>query len=236
MAKQFTNFAVLFSLDNIQVYKKMKKYSLPDKNQQIETVILANGVFPSHSIPLSILNNCQYLVCCDGAVNNLIKTEKEPNVIVGDCDSLSDENLIRYSDIMHRIAEQDTNDLTKAVQYCIQQNKRKITILGATGKREDHTIANVSLLCEYMQEADVEMITDYGVFIAINKDSILESYPKQQVSLFCMDQQPITTHNLVYPINNKSFTSWWQATLNEATQEEFIVETKGKTIIYRAFT
>jgi len=213
----------------------MKPYKLPVTGRQTETVILANGEFPSHPVALSILNNCNYLVCCDGAINSLGKTDKMPDAIVGDCDSLSEENLIRYEDIIHRITEQDTNDLTKAVHFCLQQDRSKITILGATGKREDHTIANVSLLCEYMKECDVEMITDYGIFIGINKTSAFESFKNQQVSLFCIDRCIVSSHNLAYAISKQVFTNWWQASLNESTGDEFIIDTDGRTIVYRAF-
>lgn len=213
----------------------MKTYKLPDINEERETVILANGEFPSHAIPLSVFDKSKYLVCCDGAINNLENTDKKPNVIVGDCDSLSEENLLKYVGIIHRIPEQETNDLTKAVNFCLEQNRRKITILGATGKREDHTIANVSLLCEYMMDADVEMITDHGVFVAIDKTSLFSSYPKQQVSLFCVDKSPLTSRGLMYPINDQIFTNWWQATLNESIGDEFTIETSGRTIVYRAF-
>ncbi|WP_165043330.1 thiamine diphosphokinase [Dysgonomonas sp. ZJ709] len=213
----------------------MKKYTLPVINQQIETVILANGEFPTHPITLSILENSKYLVCCDGAINNLSHTNKIPDAIVGDCDSLSKENQLRFSNIIHRISEQDTNDLTKAVHFCIEQSRKKITILGATGKREDHTIGNISLLCEYMKCGDVEMITDYGVFVGIETNSAFESSLKQQVSLFSIDRCKVTTHNLLYPVTNHEFTNWWQATLNEATDKEFCIETNGRMIIYRAF-
>lgn len=213
----------------------MKAYNLPYINQEVETVILANGEFPSDSISLSIFDKSKYLVCCDGAINNLINTDRSPDAIVGDCDSLSQENLLKYADIIHRISEQETNDLTKAVNFCLDQDRRKITILGATGKREDHTIANVSLLCEYMMDADVEMITDHGVFVGISKPSLFKSFPQQQVSLFSIDKEPITSHCLKYPIDNHIFTNWWQATLNEAIGDEFIIETIGRTIVYRAF-
>lgn len=213
----------------------MKKYKLPTAAQKVETVILANGEFPSHAIPFSILNHCDYLVCCDGATNSLHKTSKSPDAIVGDCDSLSEENRIRYSSIINRISEQETNDLTKAVNFCRKLNRKTITILGATGKREDHTIANISLLCEYMQDCDVQIITDYGIFIAIDTPSLFESTVGQQVSIFCIDKYPITTNNLKYPIKDQTFSNWWQATLNESTDSEFTIDTKGRMIIYRAF-
>ncbi|WP_029905902.1 thiamine diphosphokinase [Prevotella sp. 10(H)] len=213
----------------------MKKYYLPLPDREMETVILANGEFPSHSVPLAILNNSKYLVCCDGAIDNLIKTGRIPDAIAGDCDSLSKENAVRFKDIIHRNPDQETNDLTKSVQFCIEQGRKNICILGATGKREDHTIANVSLLWEYMKEVNVEMITDYGVFVAIDSDSVFESKEGQQVSLFSIDNKPITLKHVKFPVNDHVFTNWWQATLNEATGNEFLVETSGRTIVYRAF-
>lgn len=208
---------------------------LPDINRQTDTVILANGEFPSHPIALSLLDNCKYLVCCDGAINNLVKAGKLPDAIVGDCDSLSEENLVRFAGIIHRIPEQETNDLTKAVHFCLQQGRTKLTILGATGKREDHTIANVSLLCEYMKDADVEMVTDYGIFTAIGTDSLFESKAGQQVSLFCIDRCRLTSYNLLYSIKDQIFTNWWQATLNESEDAEFRIDTDGRVIVYRVF-
>lgn len=213
----------------------MKKYKLPTTDKETNTVILANGDFPTHTIPLSILHNADYIVCCDGAINNLSKTDIIPDAIVGDCDSLTEENNRRFAGIIHRTKDQDTNDLTKAVHFCIQQGYKKITILGATGKREDHTIGNISLLCEYMKEAEVEMITDYGIFIAIDKPSAFESIEGQQVSLFSIDGSNVTSHNLVYPLNDLPLVNWWQGTLNESMGDEFTIETSGRLIVYRLF-
>lgn len=213
----------------------MKIYNLPHINTETETVILANGKFPKNPIPLSILDNCKHLISCDGATNKLVATNRRPHAIVGDCDSLSDDNKVRFSDIIHRFADQETNDLTKAVNFSVANGWKNITILGATGEREDHTIANISLLCEYMPFADVKMVTDYGVFVAINKTSTFESYKGQQISLFCLDKLPISVKNLVYKIENQVYDRWWQATLNESQGDEFIVETEGLVIVYRLF-
>lgn len=213
----------------------MKRYTLPSINKNTETVILANGKFPQHQIPLALLDNCTNLVSCDGATNTLVETNRTPDAIVGDCDSLSKKNQVRFGSIIHQISEQETNDLTKAVNYCTSKNWKDIIILGATGKREDHTIGNISLLCEYMQIADIKMVTDYGVFVAINSNSIFESYKGQQVSLFCLDPEPISVDGLVYPIKDKVFNRWWQATLNESKGNEFVIETKGAVIVYREF-
>jgi len=215
----------------------MKKILLPTPSSLADAVILANGDLPAHSIPFSILRNSKYIVCCDGAIDKLAPTGIEPQAIVGDCDSLSKKNREKYADIIHRIEEQDTNDLTKSVGFCVEQGFRNIIILGATGKREDHTIANISLLADYTDYVEsICMISDYGVFNAIKEDTKFESIGKQQTSLFCITPTRITSLGLKYPIEDRLFTNWWQATLNEAETNEFSIETEDKIIVFRAFS
>ncbi len=211
----------------------MTHYILPDTHTVAETVILANGLFPTHPIPLSILRNASYIVCCDGAIDNLSQTKIEPHAIVGDCDSLSEENRKRFATILHPVSEQETNDLTKAVNFSVAQGRKDIIILGATGKREDHTIGNISLLCEYQSYANVLMISDYGCFVPITRPATFDSVKGQQVSIFCIDPKPISSEGLMYPISEQIFTNWWQATLNESLSDKFTIYPSGRTILYR---
>ena len=37
-----------------------------------EVAILANGDFPTHAVPLSLLENAKHIVACDGALTNLV--------------------------------------------------------------------------------------------------------------------------------------------------------------------
>lgn len=214
----------------------MKYFDMPTSQSHSDAVILANGEFPKHAIPLSLLNNNSYLICCDGAIDKLMhNTNIRPQAIVGDCDSISTKNKELFVDILHPNPDQEINDLTKSVEYSLQQGFRRLIILGATGQREDHTLGNISLLLEYMAKADVEIITDYGVFVAIDEDVQFASYNGQQVSIFSITKDEITTHNLKYPVQNRIFTNWWQGTLNESMDNQFTIETTGKAIIYRAF-
>lgn len=215
----------------------MKLYKYPTASTKADAVILADGEFPAHEVALSVLHNNSCIVCCDGAIDTLSHTGIIPQAIVGDCDSLSESNRITYQDRIIQIDEQETNDLTKSVQYCIEQGLRDLIILGGTGKREDHSIANISLLADYMEYIDnVCMITNYGVFNAINTSSIFESYPGQQISIFCIAPCEVTTNGLKYPIHQRVFTNWWQATLNEASSHSFTIKTTGRLIVFRAFS
>jgi thiamine pyrophosphokinase len=40
-----------------------------NESTDIEAVILANGDYPSAALPLQILEEATYVVCCDGGAN-----------------------------------------------------------------------------------------------------------------------------------------------------------------------
>lgn len=205
-------------------------------NSNNSAVIVANGNFPKNSVPLSFIKNASYIVCCDGAANDFIARGYIPDAIVGDCDSIFEENAIRFADILHPNREQETNDLTKSVQFCVKNGKNELIIVAATGKREDHSLGNISLLMEYIDIVKVKMVTDFGVFTPINSTTTFYSFTGEQVSLFSFDNDPITTNGLKYSINNRVLTNWWQGTLNESLGESFTINTKGKVIVFQAFS
>lgn len=199
------------------------------------TVIIANGQFPTHEIPLSYIERANFIVCCDGAVNDFIACGGKPDAIVGDCDSISYDNYILYADIIYPSSDQDTNDLTKSVQFCVDKGLNNIIIVGGTGKREDHTLGNISLLAEYIYLADIAMVTNWGIFTPINSTRQFNSFKGEQVSIFSIDQSKITTYNLKYPISNRILSNWWQGSLNESLGESFTIETTGRLIVFQTF-
>ena len=204
--------------------------------ENIEVVVLANGEFPINQIPLLLLQRPIPIVCCDGAIEVLDKIGKTPLALIGDGDSVSEELKNKYLDRWHFIADQETNDLTKAMNFCIEKGFKEVAILGATGKREDHTLANISLLIEYSKQVNVRMFTDYGVFVPISQTTTLSSFAKQQVSIFSLDaNNPLTSKNLRYPIENRKFKYWWEASLNEAIEENFTLFTESEVIIYQTY-
>ena len=92
---------------------------------KVEAVVLANGEYPTAPLPLQILADAPYVVCCDGGADEYIRNGHTPNLIIGDGDSISEENRKKYGHLLHRIAEQETNDQTKAVNYLLSQGKRR---------------------------------------------------------------------------------------------------------------
>lgn len=201
----------------------------------ISTVIIANGQFPTHPIPLSCIERANYIICSDGAANEFIKNGGNPNAIVGDCDSISKENRELYSNIIFPDKDQETNDLTKSVQFCVERGLKEIVIVGGTGKREDHTLGNISLLADYISIAKVVMVTNWGVFTPIISTTEFKSYKGEKISIFSIDQVKLKTENLKYPLNDRILTNWWQGSLNVSIANSFKIITSGRTIIFQAY-
>jgi thiamine pyrophosphokinase len=202
-----------------------------------ETVILANGSFPFHEIPVAFLRNASRIICCDGAAQSLIEYGIEPFAIVGDCDSLDPGISEKFNDRIFIDSEQETNDLTKAVKWCSGKGFVDITIIGATGKREDHTLGNISLLLEYARIVNVYMVTDYGIFYPVFESCSFKSFPGQQVSFFSISPETeITSSGLLYPLKKRKLKNWWEATLNEAAGNSFsLVFESGEVIVFLKF-
>ena len=196
-----------------------------------EAVIVAGGDYPTSEQALQVLHNAPYVVCCDGAADRYIATGHVPDAIVGDGDSISAYNRTKYASRLHIVAEQETNDQTKAVNFLLGKGMRHIAIVGATGRREDHTIGNISLLIEYARAgAQVRSFTDHGVFIPCNGDTTLKCRKGQQVSIFSITAKQLSAEGLLYPIYD--FNNWWQGTLNECTGEQFTIHAEGEFLLF----
>lgn len=210
-----------------------------------DTIIFANGDIPTHSIPLELLKNAKNIVCCDGAIEKLLQLGYNPTAIVGDMDSISPLIKEQFSSLLFHDSSEEYNDLQKAIRFCIQHNWLQIAILGGFGLREDHAIANLSIMMHYVldykikekSELNIEMYTNNGVFSAFSETKTFSSYPKQQISIFSFKQDtPITFKGLKYPVQNRSFHYLWEGSLNEAIAEQFTVQCSGgEVIVFRNY-
>ena len=194
---------------------------------EFDAVILANGAFPTADEPLRLLREARFVVCCDGAARHW----PQYDAIVGDGDSVPEA----LRDRLIQIEEQEDNDLTKATRYCLSKGMKRIVYLGTTGKREDHTLGNISLIVRYVQEMGIEplLATDYGWFVVAKGESEFASFKGQQVSIFNMTCNALSSEGLLwqaYP-----YRQWWQGTLNESAGDAFTLKGDGFYLVYRTY-
>lgn len=193
-------------------------------------IILANGDYPSHPTALQMLWSGVEVVCCDGAANHFVNQGGVPLAIIGDGDSLDATVRERFGHCVHHVPEQETNDLTKAVNYAVSLGATELCILGATGKRECHTLGNVSLLASYRRRGlNVRMLTDHAEIIPCSGKTTVPSFPGQQVSIVNFNATNFSSEGLKYPIYD--FKEWWQGTLNESFAPEITVKAQGDYLL-----
>jgi thiamine pyrophosphokinase len=208
----------------------------------VEVVILADGEKPSQSIPLSYFLNANQVIVCDGAWRTAIALGRVPDAIVGDGDSLFDQDfkdIKQFGISLIKDHEQDTNDLSKAFRYVINKYKvERIVILGATGKREDHSIGNIFHLIDFAEQCpNVVMITNSGVFEPVlppGRDWDDDSSVGQPFSIFATHHDTrIISEGLKWPLENVKFDSLWRGTLNRIASSRFSIHTDHPVIIFR---
>ena len=132
---------------------------------------------------------------------------------------------------------EEYNDLQKALRYCIKERLTQVALVGCEGLREDHFIANLSILVTYSRMLSLVMVTQEGVFNVLHQSATLPSRPGQQVSIFTKDEQlALTFHGLKYPVRHRAFQYLWEGSLNEALGEAFTIEIhgEGNVLVYRA--
>jgi thiamine pyrophosphokinase len=190
------------------------------------TVILAAGNFPRKgSTAWKTLAGAARVVACDSAADAYRRAfGRSPDVVVGDCDSvkLSHPNLVR-------IPEQDTNDLAKAVRYCRGRGWCRLVIVGATGKREDHTLGN---LCRALEEG-IAVVADRGVFHPVSEAKTIRARKGAGVSVFAPRRSTrMTSRGLEWPLDGVRFDNLYCATLNRATAARICVTTTRKVFVY----
>ena len=210
-------------------------------------VIICDGSFPRTEYPRYLIRTADFIICCDGALKKFIRnskamfgTERLPDRVIGDMDSLPESLRKKYSDIIVKIDEQEHNDQTKAFRWAIEnlEGMESITILGATGQREDHTIGNISLLMEYARMYDLEgagiqvqMITDHATVVAVTDTVEMDCGEGRQISIFSPDNTlKIKSEGLRWKTDDVVFDNWWKATLNRAVQDNIRLEFSHRSI------
>lgn len=204
--------------------------------------ILCNGAYPQSPQATNALYRSDILICCDGAFGKVLEDSQAAEMlrslefyITGDLDSLSTDLKERYSGHIIRYDDQNINDQTKAfilasriVEERYDTEPFAVTFIGATGLREDHTVANMGLLMDYaikdvctQGKCTLEMLTDYCRIIpAIGTVLEISCRKGDAISVFSPDPGlNVVSDGLNWQTDGVRFSNWWQASLNRATKE-----------------
>lgn len=180
--------------------------------------MLCNGEKPSVEHVHAVRTEDTLIIAADGGCNIGKDWEIRPDVIIGDLDS--DDGSWPEVERFHDL-DQETNDLEKAL--CYAQNLRipRVTIMGGTGQRLDHTLKNLSVLVRFNQAfQQLTFVDSYMQAQLISSPFEMVSKPGQKISLVALSGpvKGIVSEGLQYPWAGQDLiVGDYDGTSNQAT-------------------
>ncbi|SNR90680.1 thiamine diphosphokinase [Anaerovirgula multivorans] len=175
----------------------------------MEIAIITNGNIHNLELMKRMIQD-KYIICADGAAKYLVQSSIVPHLLVGDFDSIDSSHLLWMKDQGVNWekfpTKKDATDTELAVEYAIKMKPKSITIIGALGSRQDHSIANVMLLNKILQHKIQGKIIDENNEITIT-DSVLEVEGElgETISIIPLSNtvKGVTLKGLEYPLVNR---------------------------------
>lgn len=96
-------------------------------------------------------------IAADGGYDNAVDLGIKVDVVVGDLDSLDADILPHHVMVERHPKEKDATDLELALELAISQSPDRIVIVGGSGGRIDHELANASVICSPRWDAAGEI-------------------------------------------------------------------------------
>jgi thiamine pyrophosphokinase len=116
----------------------------------LKALVLGAGAPPPPELVDRHIAGARMVVCADGAVNWARAMGLMPDAVVGDMDSVRPEALDELECMGVHLARlsprKNETDAQEAVDYALRAGANEIVLLGMSGCRLDHTVANIHLL------------------------------------------------------------------------------------------
>ena len=208
---------------------------LTKKDQSLDSssVLIANGKRPKNKKIIEILKNAKNVICVDNGYELASELNITPSVVIGDLDSV-DINKISKDILIIKDEDQNTNDLEKTLNYCLSKNIRDIILVGATGERDDQNLATILVSLEYIEQLNIEILSDLYSIEFVNGKRDFEATPMREVSLISMDKENIiTTQGLKYNLDKSKLSSATHGISNYSIGENFSISCSSPLIVFR---
>ncbi len=205
-----------------------------------KVIIVANGDIKDPHFYKALQQDKDYVICVNGGTAHALAIGLEPDLVLGDLDSLSaaDRQAIgRFNTRFDEFpAQKEKSDLELAIERAVAMKPREILIIGALGgKRVEHLFINLLLLAIPLRHLIPASIIDETTLIRlIDRYAVVKGSPGDYLSLFALKQEAtgVTTSGLKYPLTaeNLSFSST-RGLSNELISSEATIEVEDGLIL-----
>lgn len=153
------------------------------------------------------------VIAADGGYRALQKRDVQPDLLLGDFDSLGlePEELPAGLEVLRYPVEKDDTDTGIAMETGFARGYRRFCLYGCGGGRLDHLFANIQSMCRYQRLGGKTRLVDesYDLFALHNETLALPARPEGTlVSVFCHGERAagVTLAGLQYPLINATLT------------------------------
>jgi thiamine pyrophosphokinase len=202
-------------------------------NDKKNVSVILNGQMPTDDTIINQITNSDYIIAVDGSANKLFDIEIIPDVIIGDLDSLQNNNNKNIE--LVKTPNQNKTDFRKTLEWCIEKNILNISIFGISGESEDHFLGNYYTLSDFGEKISWKAFTDFSVISPCIGNKKFESFKGQKVSLFCMKGSSIVnSENLEYPLQSYHLKPSDDAVRNLSLEDHFTIESTTTILIFQS--
>ena len=193
------------------------------------------GASPFHDD--SFLDQDAYFVSCDGGYLPFLRREKEPDLFIGDFDTLDASELKHPKEVITLPTVKDDTDIFFSIKLLLQRGFQQFEFYGCLGNKLDHTLGNISLL-SYLKDHEAKgiLFDDENMILLLSQESL--SFPdtcKGMISLFSFTEkcEDVTLSHLKYELDHATLSSSIPLGIsNEFLSQEAKIEVgKGKLLL-----
>lgn len=116
----------------------------------MNALVVSSGSINNYKVLKELATSHDFIICADGGIRHLMEIKINPDIIIGDLDSIDDisRNYISQNnlEIIKYPIQKDETDTELAIIYLMEHGYKDITLTGVTGTRMDHTLSNIFLL------------------------------------------------------------------------------------------
>lgn len=175
-------------------------------------VIFVNGELQNASRVKACLDSDDFLISADGGHRHLRTLGLRPHLVIGDLDSLPDEERQALTsagvEIKTYPADKNETDLELALMEAVSRRFKSILVVAALGGRLDQTLGNLSLLAApFLKDCDVSLEDGFTQIWLLSAERYpagleIKGHVGDRISLLAFQDRvkDILTKGLKYPL------------------------------------
>ena len=188
--------------------------------------LFLNAPLPPENVLAPLLPRMKksFILCADGGYLFAEKLPIQINAVIGDLDTVRDAKKVIAPPIqVIEEPSQEFTDFEKALLYLKKQGTKEILLIGLTGERTDHVLANMSVLSRFINDFEFIVFGQEAkiYFLQGSQEIKIHTTPGKQISLMPLPlAENIVTKGLKYSLNSETL-QWGirEGSSNEAVQD-----------------